>query len=278
MDSLFQSIAFLLLFACIGALTHIIASYYHFFTQPLPIAKPFPLYHTLSVFGIYILSQIVLANFIFYLLSLVSPALTIKITVIGFFITSLITLILILLYGYAQKNLNFSEIWKSEKSHSSIGHDILLGIVTLIICYPVISFVNSFFEFLVTLIWGKIHFVQTAVYFFKWASSNPFSTTLAILVIGIIGPIVEELLYRGFLQTYLRAKCGSFKAIFITSIFFALAHYSLMQSYGNIVIITSIFVFSLYLGYLYEKTGSLYSNISLHVTFNCASVIRMIIE
>jgi len=83
---------------------------------------------------------------------------------------------------------------------------------------------------------------------------------------GVLGPIGEEVFFRGFVYTGLRRKYGVKNGILLSSLFFGLTHGIPWQ-------IPYAFVAGIILAYVYEKTGSLYSPILLHVINNSLSVI-----
>jgi len=91
------------------------------------------------------------------------------------------------------------------------------------------------------------------------------STTLGLLVLGIticlIAPIAEELLFRGFLYPVLKKYLGMIGAALVTSAAFAVSHQPPLV-WGT------IFLLALLLTYVYEKTGSLYSAIFIHILHN----------
>ena len=116
---------------------------------------------------------------------------------------------------------------------------------------------------------------QLAVKFLKLTFGNPVHFLLAIVSIIVLAPLIEETLFRGFLQTFIRKHLGSKQAIFITSFCFSFFHYSPGQGLGNIMILISLFVLALFLGFIYEKQGSLLAPIILHASFNAVSVINL---
>jgi len=85
----------------------------------------------------------------------------------------------------------------------------------------------------------------------------------------VVAPLFEEFLFRGHLQTALaRATRRRWLAVFITSIVFSLAHpwFTWMP----------IFVLSLCLGYVYERTGNLWVSVLMHAAFNgCMILINL---
>lgn len=77
----------------------------------------------------------------------------------------------------------------------------------------------------------------------------------------LAAPIVEELLFRGFLQSAVRITCGKMQTILISGFVFALIHW-------NAHVFLQIFVLGLLLAYLFEITGSLVAPITVHICHN----------
>ena len=92
----------------------------------------------------------------------------------------------------------------------------------------------------------------------QWASA-------AVIVCGAIGaPIVEEIMFRGFLQTGLRRVTGSpWTAILITSALFALVHVTAVPVYA----LPTLAVMGITLGVLMERRG-VWACIALHAAWN----------
>ena len=84
-----------------------------------------------------------------------------------------------------------------------------------------------------------------------------------IITTGLLGPILEELLFRGIV--YNRVKLYSKYPIIITSVLFALFHF-------NIVDIIYTFFISIILIYLYEKYNTLKISIIFHMIINITSI------
>lgn len=78
-----------------------------------------------------------------------------------------------------------------------------------------------------------------------------------------IGPVVEEIFFRGFLYPAAKKNLGPVLGVILTSVLFAGLH-------GNFAAFLPIFVLGLLLIYVYEKTGSLISSITVHVLHNSA--------
>lgn len=103
-----------------------------------------------------------------------------------------------------------------------------------------------------------------------------FSTTttgsglmLIFISLVILPPIVEEILFRGFLYTGLASRLRKLTAALVTSVLFAVAH--LQFGSGNALLwaaAVDTFILSMVLVYLREKTGSLWSPIGVHFLKN----------
>lgn len=154
--------------------------------------------------------------------------------------------------------------------------DVWAALYAWILAFPLVLFMSQMLEIVIFKIFQVTQLPdQIAVKFLKSTFEDPIYFILAVISIIILAPLIEETLFRGFLQTYIRQHLGSKQAILITSVCFSLFHYSSGQGLGNISIIVSLFVLSLFLGFLYEKQGSLLASMTLHASFNLISVINL---
>ncbi len=85
------------------------------------------------------------------------------------------------------------------------------------------------------------------------------------LFASVVGPIIEEILFRGVLYSAVRKKWGVNKGLMVTSLFFALIHFNFFQ-------FIPIFGLGLALTWLYEKTGNLLPSIAMHALNNTVSL------
>ena len=90
---------------------------------------------------------------------------------------------------------------------------------------------------------------------------TPINLVAMFVAIAIAAPVVEELLFRGFLQNALTKYVPVWGAIILSSFLFSLVH-------GQPYAIPGLMSLSLAFGYLYHRTGSLRTNIVLHMTNN----------
>jgi hypothetical protein len=89
---------------------------------------------------------------------------------------------------------------------------------------------------------------------------------LLVLLVAIGAPIVEEIVYRGCLQTNLVSTAGVGIGVFLTAAIFAAIHLSPVEFPG-------LFVFALLLGVARQKTGTLGLPIITHFAFNATGLV-----
>jgi uncharacterized protein len=118
---------------------------------------------------------------------------------------------------------------------------------------------------------------QIVVKMIKAALPYPKVIVLYSVITVVLAPIVEEMLFRGFLQSWLRSFLSPKIAIAFSSLFFTIVHYSVAQGLGNIPILGSIFILACFLGFIYEKQKSLASAIILHALFNGGNLISILL-
>lgn len=102
--------------------------------------------------------------------------------------------------------------------------------------------------------------------------SNPsgFGLVLIFVALVLLAPFVEEVLFRGFLFTAFRRTFGFWVGAAIVSLLFAVAH-------GQANVGIDVFVLSMFLCYLREKTDSLWPSVALHALKNLVAFIALFI-
>jgi membrane protease YdiL (CAAX protease family) len=99
---------------------------------------------------------------------------------------------------------------------------------------------------------------------------------LAFLSLVVLPPIAEEIMVRGFLYSSLKKAMSLIPAAIFTSVLFAVAHLPEGGSAGPLYIAAvDTFILSLVLIYLREKTGGLWSSMTLHAIKNCIAFVAI---
>ena len=99
----------------------------------------------------------------------------------------------------------------------------------------------------------------------EWDSSRLGPYAANFVAIAIVGPIVEELTYRGAGMT-LFLRYGAAVAIVVTALGFGLGH-------GLVVALPALVFFGLVTAFLRLRTDSVYPSMLVHCAFNATSLI-----
>lgn len=108
--------------------------------------------------------------------------------------------------------------------------------------------------------------------------SSPIDEAFLVMVIVVLvlTPVTEEILYRGLLQEGLARLSGRrWTAILMTSVIFAAMHWGNTEPHA----LVGLFALSIAFGWAYERTGRLIAPIVMHVLFNAGNLLfAMMIE
>ena len=162
-------------------------------------------------------------------------------------------------YGLPVTSLGFTvHNWK---------RDVKIGIKHYLIVLPVIILAGFVVDFILR-IFGIVPEQQDIIN--KILNEDSLGVLTFMLFFGMLAaPVIEEILFRGFLQSAARTAFGKLKAILISGFLFALIHLN-----GHVFL--QIFILGLLLAYLFEKTESLIAPITVHICHNTATLAFLI--
>ena len=113
--------------------------------------------------------------------------------------------------------------------------------------------------------WLKLDFLlppDTAQQVMDKAGGNLIAT---LILVGIVGPIAEEIFFRGFVLPGLMKRFGVTQSLLLSSLLFGIFHFDP----GAIV---PTFILGLALGWVYLKTGALWPAIFAHGLHNSLAI------
>ena len=203
------------IFLAISAGVCAIAWYKRFFTLPKRASVPVLWYQLLIAISMYLGAIFFLSpTYILFL----KRFFTNKVGLTCFahlFTTGSLSLILIY-YTISQKLFTIkTNLWKN----------ILIGASSWIIIFPLTLFISQLLDIFNLVIFNITEVPdQIAIRFLKQTLDHPTYFFAATVSIVIFAPIIEELLFRGFLQNYLKRKAGYRAAILLAALAFALIH------------------------------------------------------
>jgi hypothetical protein len=100
---------------------------------------------------------------------------------------------------------------------------------------------------------------------------NPRDAYLLAIMATTLGPLMEELFFRGFLYPVIARRWGAAWGVFLAALLFALMH---MQQYGySWGILVLIFGVGLVCGIVRAVTGSVAASFLVHAGYNGAQML-----
>jgi membrane protease YdiL (CAAX protease family) len=91
-----------------------------------------------------------------------------------------------------------------------------------------------------------------------------------VLVVVVGAPLIEELVYRGLIQSSLNSRFSRKIAMLIAAVWFAAVHLRLVEFPG-------LLAFALVLGFCFYRTNRLGMSVVAHVAFNATGLLLVAI-
>lgn len=111
------------------------------------------------------------------------------------------------------------------------------------------------------------------IYFVKNRFHINFCYDQTSIIVGLaLASLFEEISFRGFYLKIFKDQLGFWKANLITSFLFAITHIQWLVK-GDIIQIIMFFIIGIWLGYIFEKTKSLWTPIIVHMVYNILTII-----
>ena len=191
----------------------------------------------------------------------------------------LFVLIALIVYCFCVgKEARSSIFWgRGERSWRRLWKSVAMGAVTWVVSYPFVFFVGILTSLISLVIWNEAKVNQLAVEQLKMVKERPLLFSIMIVFVVLFVPLMEEILFRGFLHNLLKRFLGRVWGLIGTAVIFALVHFAPSQGRGNFQLIVSLFVLSLFLGFIYEREETLWAPIALHATFNGFTVLLIVL-
>jgi len=141
----------------------------------------------------------------------------------------------------------------------------LTGLLWLVVTYPLILATQA----LVQHFTGRTDDSQMIVRYFLEHPDLKHRGAVILMAV-VVAPVAEEIIFRGYFYGVIRRYGGRIPAILISSLLFAAIHLHLPSFPG-------LFLLAVILCFLYERTGSLWGNITMHAAFNTSSIVSMLL-
>ncbi len=194
----------------------------------------------------------------------VSVATNMMYVVMGVFITALV--VFIGRERFARRLKGFGLRVKT------IPKDFVVALVCYIAIWPLIQVMIILTPFIGRLIHGP-QFEMPVHEQLDMLSEHPtlWVQISVVIVSVVVAPIVEELLFRGLFQSVVRSfVLRPWVSVLLSSVLFVSIH-------ADISHWPALFVLAVCLGYSYEKSGSLFRPIFIHVMFNATATLTVLL-
>ena len=175
---------------------------------------------------------------------------------------SYVIIISLLIYFISYKHRNKFKILGLH--FKKFFRNIFLGIVGYIAIIPILALV----VFIIMAISSYLKYTPEPQPLLDalFIEKNPFLFFYLLIIICFIGPLIEELFFRGFVYRALKERIGKAAAVMTSAVFFAWLHMTLIGFFP-------ILILGILLAYLYEKNGTLIPSITVHMIHNSVIVI-----
>jgi len=148
------------------------------------------------------------------------------------------------------------------------------GALSWFFIYPQMAILGASIYYISSYIFDAPVVAQTVISQIKDSKNENLLLNIVVVVsVGVLIPICEEILFRGYLQTFFRRFFSRGISIGFASIIFALFHYESSLGTSNIKVISMLFLFSLYLGFMYEKWKTIAAPIGFHLIHNLMTIL-----
>lgn len=155
---------------------------------------------------------------------------------------------------------------KYKEKLSSLGiavagfyKNVLSGITAYMFILPILVAVLMLSMLLLNAIGYKSPPQPVFDIFFEEKRSNV--VLFLTIFVSILGPIIEELFFRGFLYSAVRKRFGVIVGVLLSSALFSMLH-------TNIASFLPIMILGVLMAFLYETTSSLVAPIAVHILHN----------
>ena len=171
------------------------------------------------------------------------------------------------------------ETWEALGFRAGRGgwrRGLLLGLVTALVLIPASFALESGVEYALNHGWvpagpalRQMAREADAGTYVREIGHSPLAVGLAVLLVGILAPIAEEVFFRGFAYRVLRGRFGVVAGILLSGVLFGAAH-------GNPLALLPISIMGIVLAVLRERTGSLIPSITVHCLNNCVATVMLL--
>lgn len=174
-------------------------------------------------------------------------------------------------------------LWRQPRGFVRLGFgwptagQLMTGVGGWLLALPVVLACNALLVWMTAVAGGEAP--RQGHEIFKMLTGEVSTGTVVLIWLSavVIAPVMEEIFYRGMLQSCLvrffqeqgGGLSGRWAGVVVASLGFSAVHY------GNVPwqVFPSLFMLGVVLGWVYERTGSLWPAVLLHFLFNLSNLL-----
>jgi len=175
----------------------------------------------------------------------------------------------------------------------TIYKDFVAAFMNLWAIWPLIMVAMILTAFFGELIWGTDYQIQQHQQLELISQYPQLSLRIIVVVLAVVvAPLLEEMIFRGLFQTTIRSYLEAHKGSSICNQESSVEHQTSVKAWLAIVISSglfvmmhadvghwpALFVLGVCMGYAYEKSGSLFRPIFIHLFFNATSIMAALYQ
>ncbi|MFC1621623.1 lysostaphin resistance A-like protein [Candidatus Omnitrophota bacterium] len=176
--------------------------------------------------------------------------------IISTFFIDIVAVTVILYFVMVKYKRNIQELGLKT---SSFFKNILSGITAYIFMLPILLVILIFSVWILNVFGYKSP--PQPIFEVFMEEKKSFVLLFLTVFVSILGPVVEEVFFRGFMYSAVKKHTSILAAAVLSGAIFSLLH-------TNIAGFLPIMALGVLLAYLYETTGSLVASISVHILHN----------
>lgn len=170
-------------------------------------------------------------------------------------------IISIMIFGLWRKKLAWQDIGFNPTSSNWI----LVAGITAFIFIPIIGLIAMAIQLALGLPLENPQLEYLVPKDFSWSGMLGM-----VFFGGFLVPVAEEIFFRGVLYRWMSQSLNTWVAIILSSLVFGLLH-------GDIAVAGATFVMGIILAWFYERSGSLWTSITIHIVNNASKLLLLYI-
>ena len=143
----------------------------------------------------------------------------------------------------------------------------VIGILLIAAIFPILLVVTYLVQ---AALHGQVKEQEVVQFFREAAGANEQASVAALFFMAVVvAPIVEEVIFRGYLYAVFKSWAGPVASLIFTAALFSAVH-------NNVAVLPSLLILAVGLTIAYEWSGTILVPIAMHASFNAIQLIMLL--